>query len=150
MGFLRPCGHRVTGVHHDILLPENDSFGQEGAPADGGGPLRLQPQLQDAAVALLCTSESNRMSTHPDKVREFLDAFEEVFDRDWTYTKQMLGVRGGTEEQKQACAKAGLETIPIIADDGTFVHPKLEDEIEDWGNRARLLVAYRALRKEMP
>ena len=90
------------------------------------------------------------MSAHPDKVREFLDAFEEVFDRDWTYTKQMLGIHGEKEEQKRACVEAGLETIPIIADDGTFVHPKVEDEVEDWGNRARLLQAYRALRKELP
>jgi hypothetical protein len=90
------------------------------------------------------------MSTHSDKVREFLDAFEEVFDRDWGYTKEMLGIHGQTEDQKRACAEAGLETIPIIADDGTFVHPKVDDEVEDWGNRARLLAAYRALRKEMP
>ena len=84
-----------------------------------------------------------------DKVREFLDAFEEVFDQDWTYTKEMLGIRGQTEEQKRACAEAGLETIPIITDDGTFIHPKVEDEVEDWGNRARLLAAYRALKEEM-
>jgi len=84
------------------------------------------------------------MSANPDKIREFLDAFEEVFDRDWTYTKRMLGIRDETEEQKR------LETIPIIADDGTFVHPKVEDEVEDWGNRARLLAAYRELRKEIP
>ncbi|MFO1513688.1 MAG: hypothetical protein U1F83_12345 [Verrucomicrobiota bacterium] len=90
------------------------------------------------------------MSAHPDKVREFLDAFEEVFDRDWIYTKEMLGIRGETTEQKAAAAKSGLDTISIIADDGTFVHPKVEDEVEDWGNRARLLTAYRALRKELP
>jgi len=84
------------------------------------------------------------MSANPDKIREFLDAFEEVFDRDWTYTKRMLGIRDETEEQKR------LVTIPIIADDGTFVHPKVEDEVEDWGNRARLLAAYRELRKEIP
>ncbi len=92
------------------------------------------------------------MSTNPkpETVREFLDAFEEVFDRDWTYTKEMLDIRGQTEEQKRACADAGLETIPIIADHGTFVHPKVEDEGSDWGHRARLLAAYRALRKEMP
>ena len=90
------------------------------------------------------------MKTHPDKVREFLDAFEEVFDRDWTYTKEMLGIHSETKEQKRACAALGLETIPIIADDGTFVHPKVEDEVEDWGNRARLLEAYRALKKELP
>ena len=90
------------------------------------------------------------MSTHPDKVREFLDAFEEVFDRDWAYTKEMLGIHAETAEQKQACAEAGLETVPIIADGGTFVHPKVEDEGSDWGHRARLLAAYRALKKEMP
>ncbi|QIF03301.1 hypothetical protein [Roseimicrobium sp. ORNL1] len=92
------------------------------------------------------------MSTHPDleKVRAFLDAFEEVFDRDWPYTKEMLGIRCETEEQKTAAAKAGLETIPVISEHGTFVHPQVEDEVEDWGNRARLLESYRALRKEMP
>jgi hypothetical protein len=90
------------------------------------------------------------MSANPDKVREFLDAFEEVFDRDWTYTKEMLGIHDETEEQKRACAAAGLETIPIIADDGTFVYPKVKYQVEDWGNRARLLAAYRDLKKEMP
>lgn len=87
------------------------------------------------------------MSTHSDMVRDFLDAFEEVFDRDWTHTKQMLGIRDETDEQKRACAEAGLEAIPIIADHGTFVHPKVADDVEDWGSRARLLAAYRALRK---
>ena len=90
------------------------------------------------------------MSAYPDKVREFLDAFEEVFDRDWSYTKEMLGIRDETPEQKAEAAKVGLKTIPIIAEDGTFVHPKVEDEGLDWGHRARLLAAYRALKKEMP
>jgi len=89
------------------------------------------------------------MTAPSDKVREFLDAFEEVFDRDWTYTKEMLGIRDETEAQKAEAAKLGLESVPIIADDGTFVHPKVDDEVEDWGNRARLLSAYRALRNEM-
>lgn len=90
------------------------------------------------------------MSTHADKVREFLDAFEEVFDRDWAYTKEMPGIYDMTEEQKRARAEAGLGSIPIVADDITFVHPKVEDEVEDWGNRGWLLQAYRALRKELP
>ena len=92
------------------------------------------------------------MSLHPepDLIREFLDAFEEVFDRDWNYTKQMLGIRNETEEQKRTAAASGMQTIPIVAEDGTFVHPKVKDEVEDWGNRARLLAAYRALRKEVP
>lgn len=90
------------------------------------------------------------MQAHPEseKVREFLDAFEDVFDRDWSYTKEMLGIRGQSEEQKQACAELGLEDIPIIANDGTFIHPKVEDEVENWGNRARLLTAYRMLKRE--
>jgi hypothetical protein len=92
------------------------------------------------------------MSTLPnsDTVRRFLDAFEDVFDRDWVYTKQMLGVQEETEQQRRACAEAGLESIPIIANEGTFVNPKVEDETENWGNRARLLEAYRALKRELP
>jgi hypothetical protein len=91
------------------------------------------------------------MSANPkaEAVREFLNAFEEVFDRDWAYTKQMLGIQDETEEQKRAAAQIGLETIPVIADDGTFIHPKVEDETEDWGHRGRLLAAYRALRKDL-
>ena len=96
------------------------------------------------------SQESHHMSTHADKVREFLDAFEEVFDRDWAYTKEMPGIYDMTEEQKRARAEAGLGSIPIVADDITFVHPKVEDEVEDWGNRGWLLLAYRALRKELP
>ena len=53
------------------------------------------------------------------------------------YTKKMLGIRGQTEEQKRACAEAGLRTVPVIEDDGAFVHPKVEDEVKDWGNRVR-------------
>jgi hypothetical protein len=91
------------------------------------------------------------MNTHIDakKVREFLSAFEEVFDRDWSYTKEMLGIRAETQQQKQRAAQLGLETIPIIAETGTFIHPKIEDETEDWGNRAKLLAAYRALSAEL-
>jgi hypothetical protein len=100
-------------------------------------------------VADLNRSAKKIMSSpvNPKVVKEFLDAFEEVFDRDWAHTKSMLGIHGETEDQKKAAAKLGLETIPIVAEDGTFVHPKVEDEIEDWGNRGRLLAAYRALKK---
>jgi hypothetical protein len=90
-----------------------------------------------------------RMTQHLDKVREFLDAFEEVFDRDWAYTKEMLGIQNETEEQKRACATMGMETIPVILEHATFIDPQVS-EVEDWGNRARLLAAYRALRQEVP
>ena len=91
------------------------------------------------------------MSTHIDtkKVKEFLSAFEEVFDKDWNYTKVMLGIQPETQQQKEAATKAGLETIPIVAETGTFIHPGVDDEIEDWGHRGRLLAAYRALSAEL-
>ena len=92
------------------------------------------------------------MSANPkaDTVREFLEAFEEVFDKDWAHTKQMLGIRGDTVEEKRSTTEVGLETIPIISEHGTFIHPKIDDETEDWGNRGRLLAAYRALRRDLP
>ena len=83
---------------------------------------------------------------NPKVVQEFIDAFEEVFDRDWEHTKSMLGIHAETAEQKKAAAVMGLEVIPMIAEGGTFVHPKVEDEVEDWGSRGRLLAAYRALK----
>ena len=79
-------------------------------------------------------------------INEFIDAFEEVFDRDWPYTKEMLGIWDQTDEQKKMEVQFGLESMPIIADDGTFIHPKIDDEVENWGNRARLLEAYRAIK----
>lgn len=82
---------------------------------------------------------------------EFLESFEEVFDRDWAYTKEMLGIAAEveTEEQKQALQQMGLETIYLISPDGTFINPKIDDETEDWGNRGKLLKAYRKLKKLM-
>jgi len=76
----------------------------------------------------------------PETVREFLDAFEEVFDRDWVYTKEMLTVDR---------VDGSLDDFPVISEGATFINPKVEDEVEDWGNRARLLQAYRALKKEL-
>jgi hypothetical protein len=79
-------------------------------------------------------------------VREFLEAFEEVFRDDWQYTKSMLGIRDETTEQAEAIRKMGLETIYRIAPDGTFLEPRVEDEIEDWGARGMLLRRYRRLK----
>lgn len=82
-----------------------------------------------------------------DQMKEFLLAFEEVFDKDWQYTKEMLGIHDETPEQKQAAAELGLETIDIIAEEGAFLNPLVEDEIENWGNRGNLLAVYRKLKK---
>lgn len=61
--------------------------------------------------------------------RKFLHAFEEVFGNDWNYTKEMMVIEN------------------YIAPDGSFIHPNVEDEIEDWGNRAILLDHYREFKK---
>lgn len=78
---------------------------------------------------------------------EFLAAFEEVFDRDWAHTKELLCILDETEAQKAAALAVGLETIHVIDPSGTFIHPKVDDEAQDWGNRERLLNAYRALKR---
>jgi hypothetical protein len=61
----------------------------------------------------------------------FAYAFEQVFHHDWDYS---LG----------AICGAGW-----IAHDGTFLEPKVEDEVDDWGHRGMLLIAYRELQAIM-
>ena len=78
---------------------------------------------------------------------EFLESFEEVFHKDWTYTKEMLGIYEDTEEQGQDSQQLDVEQIYIISPEGTFLEPIVEDEIEDWGNRGKLLEKYRNLKK---
>lgn len=41
----------------------------------------------------------------------------------------------------------GMGSIDIISENGTFLNPMVEDEIEDWGNRGALLDQYRNLKK---
>ena len=79
-------------------------------------------------------------------LERFLSAFETVFDRDWPYTKQMLGVTDETKEQAENLKSIGLETIHAISPNGTFLNPEVDDETEDWGHRSELLSAYRALK----
>lgn len=80
-------------------------------------------------------------------LERFINAFETVFDKDWDYTKEMLGVYKGVNEQGEAGKDADDDTIYIISPDGTFLNPKVDDEIEDWGYRGELLTAYRQLKK---
>jgi hypothetical protein len=73
-------------------------------------------------------------------VSDFLEAFEAVFDNDWAYTKEMLGIYdvNNTEYHED-----------IISPHGTFLHPQVEDEVNDWGNRAFLLQNYRKLKESL-
>ena len=36
-----------------------------------------------------------------EEIRVFLNAFEEVFDRDWQYSKEMMGIRDLSEKHKE-------------------------------------------------
>ncbi len=78
---------------------------------------------------------------------EFLESFEEVFHKDWNYTKEMLGVHEEAGQESQNSQRLDLETIYIISPEGTFLVPKIDDETEDWGNRGKLLEKYRNLKR---
>ena len=58
---------------------------------------------------------------------EFVLRFESVFDNDWSHTKHMI-------QEREALIK------------GTFANPGVEDEENDWSDRARVLEAYRHLK----
>jgi hypothetical protein len=80
-------------------------------------------------------------------VRRFLESFETVFGSDWSYTMEMLGIQEETPERAAAAKAMGLEAIPMISLGGTFLEPQIEDEVENWGNRAALLDSYRKLKR---
>jgi hypothetical protein len=65
-------------------------------------------------------------------VAEFTWAFEQVFHHDWPYARAML-----------------LPANGMIAEDGTFLEPRVADEVDDWGYRAMLLERYRKLKALM-
>ena len=80
-------------------------------------------------------------------LNKFLDLFEIVFDRDWTYSKDMMGIIEETDEQQKNVVNMGLKTIVIISSEGTFLRSEVKDETENWGNRGKLLREYRHLKK---
>ena len=83
----------------------------------------------------------------PAAVREFLEAFEAVFGSDWKYTQEMLGIVNESPARAAAACDLNPEEIPIIARDGTFLEPGIDDEIENWGHRGLLLERYRRLKR---
>ncbi len=76
-----------------------------------------------------------------DTIIEFVNAFEQVFVNDWTYTKQNLGIWDKPTDLDDE------NSIPFISGDGTLLNPKVADETENWGHRAILLDQYRTLKK---
>jgi hypothetical protein len=64
-----------------------------------------------------------------DAVADFLGMFELVFDGDWEVTR--------------ACIR---DPQFLISGGGTFIHPDVEDESNNWANRGALLASYRRLK----
>ena len=64
------------------------------------------------------------------KMTEFMQCFELVFDGDWDFSKGCL-----TDDSQHH----------YIVADGTFLVPKVADEDNNWANRGALLAAYREL-----
>lgn len=79
----------------------------------------------------------------------FFEVFEEVFDRDWAYSKTMMGIQEETAEQRELNMKLKIESVEAISSRGTFLNPMVENETEDWGNRGELLRLYRILKEKV-
>lgn len=67
-----------------------------------------------------------------DSTRQFVELFELVFDLDWEMTQTWI--RNGKH---------------MISEEGTFIHPMVDDESNDWSNRGSLLAHYRDLVERM-
>jgi hypothetical protein len=88
-------------------------------------------------------------------LQQFLEAFEAIFDRDWAYSREQLGILPPAESEQARAAlltllgEAAIEPMPLAA---TFLHPASPDDLGslNWGNYERLLACYVRLRKLAP
>jgi hypothetical protein len=72
-------------------------------------------------------SPSQRVHELEEAISKFITSFELVFDNDWEMTKN--------------CITNDI----LICDNGTFIHPDVNDESNNWSNRGGLLDTYRHL-----
>jgi len=96
----------------------------------------LTGDLEGLAAKLLARNSRD----FQEALARFLDTFCLVFHVDW--------------EMTQSCLARDSDKL-LIAEGGTFLTPKVEDESNNWGNRGSLLAAYRELltvmkKMEMP
>lgn len=76
-------------------------------------------------------SPSQTVRELEEAISKFITSFELVFDNDWEMTK--------------GC----ISNDTLIGDNGTFIHPDVSDESNNWWNRGGLLDAYRHLLEVM-
>ena len=89
------------------------------------------------------------------EIIKFIECFEQVLDKDWDYTSEMLGIPFGEEKKKielkqtEEYEKVFGYQNPTDYDDGTFLNPSipLEDACRDWGHKALLLKSYKNIKK---
>ena len=65
-------------------------------------------------------------------ISDFVSIFELVFDNDWEKTKSSI-----------------TDSSYVTEDGGTFIHPGVVDESNNWWNRGSLLSSYRRLLEVM-
>ena len=90
-----------------------------------------------------------------EELNKFIEYFEQVLDKDWEYTSEMLGIPFGEEKKKielqqhKECEKIFGDQGPFEYDGGTFLKPSipLEDACRDWGHKALLLKSYKNIKK---
>lgn len=98
--------------------------------ADLRSDRNLLEEILDLSRAL-AIQKSGGFKAHKELNRlisEFLTAFDAIFNVDWTHTLLCL------EDSKH-----------FINQNGTFIHPGVNDEGNNWGNRPYLLNSYREL-----
>jgi hypothetical protein len=90
-----------------------------------------------------------------DAIQQFLAAFETVFDTDWAYSRQQLGIPTREEDDRARAALLklfGEAPLSPTATDSTFLHPANPHDLEslNWGNYEHLLKCYARLRSLAP
>ena len=89
------------------------------------------------------------------EIKKFIEYFEQVLDKDWDYTSEMLGLPFGEEKknillkQHEEYEKVFGEQEPFEYDSGTFLKPSipLEDACRDWGHKELLIKSYKNIKK---
>ena len=145
-----PITSKIKGYPFEVQLP--DAYSVNGAIlADQvrnldwrAGRARYVEQVSPRIIAeveaklsvLFAHGNRNRLTDTSQRLEElfaaaesFLSRFELVFDLDWDKTRDSM-------ENSES----------LISSAGTFLHPMVDDESNNWANRDALLADYRKLR----
>lgn len=149
LGVFCPITSRIKGYPFEVRLPDSNSVNgviladQIRSLDWRARNVQFVEQVSPQIVAevktkfsiLLAQDNVDLTMDVPEQLEEllataetFLSSFELVFDNDWQMTKD------------------SIESEYFISESGTFVHPMVDDESNNWWNRGSLLGNYRELR----